>query len=708
MANEFLKGTQVPQEQRIQSRAPSGPDVNKQAHVDAADSRGGFAGAINELLGVVNTVVSTTNQVDKLEDERVERKHGYKADAEASHFPSYVSRELQAVATEQGKELDEMTSEEMQGALSNIKRDYVQSKDLGNKEFAGIMDKRLDKLGSAFVGKQDGINSTVRKKKALHSVHTQASGNMKSMSAEDFATSFSEMNALRKQSDELGSMTDEDFLTSFLSPLVSEAMKEKGKIVNGKAVSSELIKKLDTKEFKEIFSGVEGFEDTINAIKVKAHSDDTKARRVNYENFADITQQGVDAGIFPSVESIEQHFNEQEFPEGYEPNPRDMAKLKKNMLKDFKTGVDSAEYGEAVKSGDFTFLERNNITGKDKNNVVNKFVSNELGLTDMSATGVIEGINSGTIDENVREHASQGLPFGQAITDAFTMTPSGGPKAEKAQNTAFMNFSKLMYDTGSNISKVLDTQTVTKQTFYNDLYSKVDAGIMDDRDMEEAKLAYKNDLRKNTNSRGHYRTPRTLEANKSEDHVEWKNDFSTDAPWTTDANFSSDYIKDYVDTSFSLFFTENMTMSEAQDKAEADFDASHTRYENLDGSEGIAPREFMDLSPEMLNSVAVNHPSLAAQKTWMNTLGSDFLFQRNVAIHPANDYAVSKRMQVYYNGMSQGKPMTREEFDKMSNKLSKDERKDITTKHKERIKKLKNKKDVDVRELKFDDLTRSF
>lgn len=676
---DFFKRTQVPQTQSVQSRTPSGPDIDREAHAEAQRSRGGLGGAINDLLGVAHSVSTSLNKVDALEEDRLEKNFSIRADADVSDFGSYSRNYMSRKASEEGRELDDYTSQELEGLVPEIKSSFKESKGLNDKEYASILDKRIDARGLKLVAKQHEANQVIKKRKAIDALSTSSFNNLKSMTPDDFVTYIQDTQEQSVGPDAELQMTGEEFREEVVRSLIPSVIQ---------SGDPELADKLDNKSMRKYFNEVEGYDNIVAMARQKSIAVVNKRKAMNFDSVEEGGYTLASNGGFQTEADVDDYLASQNFAKGFEPSAKSMFKLEAALKKEVIDSNNTLNYSKAIKSGDFTFIERNNIPKKDADTMKNKFMSTELGISDATGQGTIDAINSGEVDAEIKQYGMGGYPIAPFMVQALSVPPTGGPKAIKAQARAFLNVNALLQDTPTPTSSFLDKKTYSRHMFTANLMDKVESGVIDDKEFFDAYTTYTNDMVRNVDSYGSYISPESAQYMNDESHLEWANNFALDAPWTIDDNNSPKYISRQIKSSFNLMIDAGYSAEEARDRAEEMFEGTHMRFENLDGSEGVMPLEFKDVLPESLGEVAANLPQLQAMRKADEILNFGFTFRNNISVRPSRHYEKTKMIEVYYDGKPVSNTlMTREQFDANWNTLKTKEAKRIRKSYENRLKK---------------------
>lgn len=674
---EFFKPVQVQQAGQVRSAAPSGPDRDAQAHFDARTASGGIAGAIHDLVGVASNVTSTVHKMNEQDRLAMEKSFGLKADADAMDYASFGRNYISQKALDDGKNVEDYTQQELDSFIPEMKQSFVETKGLADKPYFELVSGRLDDKGIQLAAKQHRVNQDTRSKHSMDSLHQSAANNFKSMDAENYVEFLTNKMDISVGPDAEIQKTHEEVKASLLTPLMTTAMETK---------DPELLAKLESKEMKKFFN-IPDYDNVINGVKQQVQGSINKRKNAN---FSRVEEQGytlADNGFIKSKEDVDNFLKNQKFAKGYEPNSKDMYKLRNDMYKTVGTEMHYEEFSEAAKSGDFTFADRKGLEKKERDALGNKLFKVETGIADTSPQGITDALNSGMVDESLKQYAMSGLPFPKDI-EAWANTPaSGGVKGIKQKYTAFSQLNALTQDTPSPISSVFKSKAHGQMVFTGQLINKLEDGIIDEKEFQDAYSVFANDLDRNVDSFGIYTSPIAVQFSRDEDVQGWVNKASKDVDWTWDDNTSSVYTKRQLMGNFNLMIDAGLTSEQAMEKAEEMFEGSHMRFENADGTEGVMPSEFKSVIPDSLAEVAANMPELASQRKMEELFGSDFMFKRKLSVRPARNYEQTKQIEVYYDGTPVGNTfMTREQFDHNWNSLKTKEANKIRRDYEHRLK----------------------
>ncbi len=686
---DFFKPVQVQGAGRVQSAAPSGPDRDVQAHLDAQSDRGGFAGAIRDLLGVAGSVAGTVRKMNEDERLQMEKKSALKADSDVTGYGSFSKSAISKRAAEEGKSVEDYTDEEVESFIPQIKQDFIESKGLKDKDYFEIIDTRLNDRGILLARKQNQTNKIVRDNKSLNSLHVNASNNFKSMDASMYVDYLNDTMAVSVGPDAEIQKTQEEVKASLMTPLMTAAMESK---------DPELLKKLESKEMRDFFN-VPDYDNVVNGVKQQVQSTINKRKNFNFDRVEEQGYMLAENGFLRTEQDVDNFLKNQKFKEGFTPRSKDMHKLRNALNSTVKTEGNYEAFSNAAKSGDFTFADRQGLPKKERDALGNKLFKVETGITDTSPQGITEALNSGMIDDSLKQYVMSGMPFPSDIKAWANTAPSGGVKGIKEKYVAFSQLNAMTQDAPTSITSVFKPKAYGQMMFTGQLIGKMEDGVIDEKEFQDAYSTFSNDLNKNVDSFGVYTSPNAAIFTRDDTVQGWANKASKDVDWTWDDNTSSAYTRRQLIGNFNLMIDAGMEPDEAMSKAEEMFEGSHMRFENADGTEGVMPSEFKTVMPESLTEVAANLPQLKPMKQMDELFGSEFLFRRKLSVRPARNYEQTKQVEVYYDGRPVGNTfMNREQFDSNWNKLETQESKEIRKDYEKRLEILKAEQEKEGKE----------
>ena len=674
---EFFEKTAIPEAQRSQSVTPSGPTRNVQANIDAQESGGGFAGAIQDLLGVAKQGLDLRKDINEDERRRMEKNFSLKADSDVSDYGSFGRSFISDRAAKDGRAIEDYSDEEIEALSPELKSAYIDSKGLRDKEYFDIIDSRLTERSHVLVSKQKSEIKQMNKQKSLESLYSNASNNFQAMDSETYVSYLKDTLDTSVGPDAEIQESREVIKSSLITPLMTAAMETK---------DPELLKKLESKEMKEFFN-IPDYDNVINGVRQQVQSTINKRKSLNFDA---VEEQGftlVDSGFFKTEEDVDNFIDNQQFREGYAPSSKDMFRLKASLKKEVGTEINYQEFSDAVKSGDFTFTDRKGLKKEEREALENKLFKVETGIHDTSPQGIEQAINSGINDEAIKQYSMNGLPFPSDIADYLNKAPTGGVASVKSKYIAYSKLTSLTQDAVNPISSIIKPKSHGTMMFSGNLIGKLEDGVIDEKEFQDAYTVFTNDLNKNIDSFGTYTSVNANIFGKTEEVQGWADDTSKDVPWTWDDNTSSAYSKRQLMSNFNIMIDAGLDPEQAMSKAEDMFEGSHMRFENADGSEGVMPSEFKNVIPDSLAEVAANLPQLQPMKKMDELFGSSFLFKGKISVRPARNYEQTKQIEVYYDGKPVGNTfMNRATFDENWNKINTKEAKQIRKDYEKRIK----------------------
>lgn len=668
-----------PNERRmVSSNIPNANVIDQQAHIDAKTNRGGFAGAILDLVGSANDVISANTKMSEQDRLILEKNFGLNADSDTKDYASYGQTYISKKAQEEGVNVEDFSREDLDKFIPEMKKSYMESKGLDKKKYREIIDKRLNDKDPFIVEAQDSYNRKTRDDKNIKSLHDSVADNFKRMDSKDLVDYINSTIDMHVGPDAAIQRSVEEVKSSLISPLMTVAIETK---------DPELLKKIKDPELKALMN-IPDYDNVVDVIEQQVRSTINKKKSINFDTTEEQAFLYLESGAMKSKEEVDSFLEQQQYQKGYEPDSRDMLKLRESLYKAVKTESGYSEYYAATKSGDYTYAERNAISKKDREALENKFAKVELGIQDTSPQGLIEAIKSSTKDDEFKQYARSGYPWSPDIINMFNSDVSGDVQSLKDKANAYTQLVSLTQDTPNPITAVLSPKTQGNLRYLTNLTERLDNGLIDNVTFQDAYTTFTNDLNKNVDSYGMYSSVKSKDIVRDESVQKWANDFSKDAPWTWDENTNQSYIKRNLLGNFNILLDSGMEPNEAKKEAEKMFENSHQRIENPDGSETALPQEFKTQLPESIFEVAYNLPELKSMREANKFFGSEFLFKRKVSVRPHADYENNKLISVYYDGKKVGNTdMDREKFDTLWNTLETQESKRIKKEYEERIKK---------------------
>ena len=442
--SEFFKRTEVPQAQRVQSASPRGNTTDRQAHLDAQESQGGLGGAIHNLLGLAGQIKQDMNKMDEEDRRQMEKKFALKADASVSDFGKYSKNFISSKAAEEGKNIEDYTDDEIDSFENELKSSFIDSRGLRDKEYFSLINSRLNDKGTLLIGEQKRQIKNINNKKSMDSLFQTVSSNFTHMEPESFVDYLESTLDTSVGPDAEIQETREDVKEAMLGRLMTSAMENN--IGDPKTIKGpEMVAKLESKEMRDFFNMPE-YDNVLNMAKQQAQSTINKRRTLNFESMSDQGFFMATNGGFSSHAEVDKFIKSQQFKEGYDPSPKDIARLSASLKKTVDTEINYQEYSEALKSGDFNFTERKAMKKKDREALEEKLWATETGMTDSSSLGQISSILLGESEGAIKDYSMRGLPYPRSLISTFNSPVTGSIENIKSKTSGI--YGDGIVDTG--------------------------------------------------------------------------------------------------------------------------------------------------------------------------------------------------------------------------------------------------------------------
>ncbi|MAD98973.1 MAG: hypothetical protein Unbinned200contig1002_14 [Prokaryotic dsDNA virus sp.] len=685
---EFYQKVETPTtDRRVQSAAPTGPERDLQAEYDA--QKRGFADSIRGLLGVANTTVENKIVKDRKE---LEDTHGLDAKADANGYADYNASGLETKAKADGKEFADLTDEDILKYSKELKDEYIESKGLNNKPYFELINEQLDQKNSLLLEKHSKQIRDAYEQKQGQILSEDIIGKIRSdMSPEDLVTYIDETLNERVGPEKSIRATREEILEQLSLPLMQEA------VTSG---NPKLLSKLKSGEMKKVFGSVPAYDNIISMAEKKATSIVSAQRENNFKTVEEEAYVIADSGGFLTDKNVDQFIQEKmnNIPEEYRPSAKDIFTLKQKMYKGVSTGNKTKEYLDAVKQGDYTYLERQDWKEKEKDEVHTQAFSTLTGINDLSPQGITEAMADDQMKYALTQYYKEGgdhpkemKAWAKTQPRAYTdVDPVTGEEtvvnfadAMRIKVNTYEELSAATASSATSIDSAFDVTDLSRMTFMKNLLEGIDSNSVNAAEAQEIYSNFNTNLEKKIDSWGRFRDP-DVDAKMSQAEIsEWSTEVAGSSPeWTWDEFSTPRYVARTLENNVSMFLAGGMDVEEAQEKAEEMFNNTHLKFESPDGSESAIGGDFVSFRgrEEAFAEVAANLPQLQSFKTADTYLGNDYVFRNRISIRPTSDFQKTKQIEVFYDGKRVAN--TRMSYDTFTNNYDK-----LQTKEKKRIEK---------------------
>ncbi len=667
---DFYQKVATPQTQFRQQRSDSGPSVDANARAQAQNSaQNNIGSAIMSLIGTSATISNIKDTQDDLNKKKMYAENRLNIKADTHGLASFMDVELKARAKKDGKGVEDYSDQEIKNILNESSDSFSKAHNLSEKEYFSLTQEAMEEKKLAVLDRQLNINTETRKNKKYNTFVNEAKTIFKV--SEDPQVIVASMDQLLKTSvgfenvtiqDENGKDityqpeiqdTQENAKLRLIQPMVEDVMSSK---------DPKALRMLESKEMKEFFKDVPDYDNLVNAAKFQVQSTLNKNRQISYDKIEESAYFAMDSGLFTSAKDVDSYIDEQLSTLGEDnvPDTKDILRLKGQLSKSMQEELNFQGMYAALKSGDYTVLERSSLKKKEIESVQNKLFSTETGITDLSPEGINTAIKSGEFDAPIKKYFNEGYPIPPHLEKWANTPPSGGIDGIRTKYESFMQLQSLTQDTSKTALDVFNPKEYSRMMFVGNMLSNLDSGTIDNKQAHEIYSSFNNDVSKNVDSYGTFVSTKAAQALETNEVKEWLSNVKSDAPWTYDEFSSQAYIERQYKNYFSYGMEATDNPEEAQEMAEKMFSSRHVAFENPDGSEGIIPNEFKQFAVNSSGSTDIQSFIDVAKnaepfQNYMQVAGfkgrfKDFSFERNLSFKPNPSYERNQLMNFYYDG----------------------------------------------------------
>lgn len=657
---DYYQKVATPQTQFRQQATPSGPSVDANAQAEARnDAQSNLGAALMSLVGTAATVSNIQDQMSAEEKRRMKVEHQLDIDSDLSNLGSFSTAYIDGL--DSNKKITDYTPRELRDHLEKASDEYIKANGLGDKPYFDVLKEDMDAKKLALFNRQAGINKETQKELRYGSFMSQVKSTFRaSNSPEDIVAELKDsltknVGIGSKQVEIDGEMveitpsiqdTEDNAKLRMLQPIIESVMTDR---------DPKALQLLESKEFKEFFD-VPDYKNVVNSAKQQVQSTLNKNRRVSYDKMEEAGFFAMESGMFTKPSDIETFMKEQLAPldETNRPETKRIIGLKSALMESLQAEMTFQQNYEAIKSGDYTILQRSNMPKKQIEAMENKFFTVETGIQDLSPQGITEAVKSGQFDAQLKSYFSEGYPIPPYLEKWANTAPSGGISGLRDKHDTFLQLNTLMQDTNKSALDIFNPKEYGRMMFLGNLVDNIDSGVLDDKEALSVYSTFNNDLEKNVDSFGTFISQKAATELNSEATQKWLSDVKTDAPWTIDEFSSQAYMERQFKNYFSYAMEATDDPEQARSMAEDMFYKRHTAFENPDGSEGVIPYEFKALTVEDFTKIAENDPdstieSLREAAGYLGTF-KEYEFRSNLSFKPDPSYEKNKLMNLYYDG----------------------------------------------------------
>lgn len=659
---DFYQKVATPQTQYRQPRQYSGPSVDVNAHAQAQnDYNNNIGSAIQNLIGAASSVNSIVKQNNKRDEQRMIAEHSLDAQADAYGVATHIHNSLKAQAEKDGRSLEDYSDQEIKGFADKAQEDYVKAHKLSDKKYFTLTQKVMEHKKQAVVLNTLKTNEATIQQKRITAVTRQFQSAYKGgASAADMIDGlkatidtnigFTEKTRRDANGDLISympelQMSQGELESKFLANFMNMAIVDKD--INA-------VEMMNSKEFKEYFKDNPAYKQLAGAAAIKVQSAVNKEKQLNFDKIEEFTYNGLENNIFEDSKAANAALDEQlkAIPERFRPSSKEIHRLRENINKEMKVQDNFIHYYGSLRGGDYTVLERSDLSRKDKDAVLNKYFSSATGITDTSAQGITQSLLSGKDDISLKAYLNSGNPAPKVLKDWANQTPTGGFEGMKQKALAISHLTSIAKGATTSVFEIIKPKNYAKLMYVSNLQQDIESGILDNKQASVVYEQYNNDIRKNVDAYGTYISKHAAEVKQTSTNKEWRQNLISDAPYTYDENQSQEYLGRQVDKFLGYALDIKGNQEDAQDLAENMLRDTHQFVENPDGTETVLPYGWKNKSIDDLVKLADNLPEFKQLKDVAGYLGygKEYDFHSRLSFTPNLSFEKNRLMDFKYDG----------------------------------------------------------
>ena len=656
--SKFYQRVATPETQYQQSVTPSGPSVDANARAEAQnDIRNNVGQAIMDLVGTASDVASTAVQMSRAEKVKMQSEHQLDIDQDLEGFGSFVTAQIDA--KDESNSIPDYDAVALRPLLEEATDKFAKSRKLGERKYYNVLKDQMEEKKRLLFNTQAEKNRAYRQEKRYSALMSSVKSTFDV--SNDPATIVSQLQDKLEQNVGVGTkMIEVDGKQVEVNPAIQDTednakLRMVQPILESVMASRDpkALKLLESKEMKEFFDFPD-YDNVISAAKQQVQSSINRNRQMSYDRLEEAAYYSMDAGMFKSVEDVEEFFDAQleSIDDDERPETKRLMALRENLTSSMQSELTFQNLYGKMKSGDYTVLQRSGLEKKQIDAMENKFFSVETGIDDLSPQGITEAIKSGQFDSQLKSYFSEGYPVPPHLEKWANTPPSGGIAGLRDKHETFLQLNSLTQDTSKTAMDIFNPKEYGRMMFAGTLIDNIDSGVLDEKEAYQVYSSFNNDLNKNVDSFGTFVSSKAAEAFNDEKVQDWLSSVKSDAPWTIDEYSSQAYTERQFKNYFSYAMEATDDVDQAKDMAEKMFYSRHTPYENPDGSEGVLPYEFRTFEVKDFVEVANELPEFQEIKEAAGYLGllRDYDFESNLSFKPDPSYEKNKLMNFYYDG----------------------------------------------------------
>lgn len=641
--SKFFQKVATPETQFRQQQAPSGPDVDVNARAEIMnEQRTSLGAAVNDLLGIAQAGASALAQADKAETQILEAEHSIDADGDVEGSASFIKSEI----SNSGKPIEDYTRKDLKKATDEATKKYIEKHKLGEKKYFKIIKDRLDKKNSLFINKQAAENKEIIKDKRYKTWVKQAMTIFATANEKELE------NTLNKHFNDNIGTEPREVNGKMVEPPIEDT-RENAEMRFAQGVMESIIASRDYKALSKLRKVASKFgipKEALDVMQQKTQAKQNAVRQMNRDNLEEEVYLGIQNRAFSSPKQVDAWFNDKlkEFPKEDRPDTKDILKLKADAMGDMENAITLRGLKDAVLNGDSTAIDRAPIKKALKDQAKNELFLDVVDINDTSVGTLESAIISGDREAEMKTYFSKVGQVPPFLKLYGSTPPSGGIDALKKRRLVFAEMARYTEGTNVSINNIYNPEERTRIEYVSRLLDDAEDGVLTEEEVTQAYRNFNNDVKKNTDSRGVYISPKAASVLSDVKVTEWLGENVTDAFLTIDEFSAQDYRRRQFTHYFSLAMENTESPDVAMERAEEMFKARHKEIEAPNGEEVTIPEEYMDYEKKDWEKIAQYHPAFDAFRTigYIKGLGSETYFKRSISMTPDDNYERNKIMHI--------------------------------------------------------------
>ena len=674
MTSEFFNKQNLSQTQLTQSAKTNLTGVDEAANAKAAQ----VDSTIDQLNGITNTAFNAVKGISNQYIDNIDKKLAMESKGKIPQYERDVM-----VAISEIDDIDTMTEDEMTFKIREINSSFMDT--YKDSAFRGHLKRDLDSLKKNVMTKMLSSRDTLHSEKVINSTASQAAkwasklgvglsaGGITSDKFQEELKILSETARVAAQvptSNTLGMAGNEKYIALTTKQANSAVLRGMMSQLSG-SNSLQIAQHMSTDAFRKSL-GIDAGDAEYNKVVSQALKMGERVERLNYSNdlsslkeqMYSITNRGEVVDINKHIGSVRESGFQvksedgtvtQVREDGFNLTAKDEHKLRKEFKaeNDLVVNVESYRKNLTKKNGASNITV--NMKPKDKEDLLVRTFSDILDVTGDEIMN-IDIINGQLDDPEMRleltNHLIAGGELPKQLKKIFDIPAGSSPEKWNEANAGIISLSTAAIGTGTSIEEILGVNEVSKIRGMSKLLNNEEM----DEGTKQLAIEALQSKSISFNSKGYLRGDETTQVD-----IDWLNDVSKDASWTTDDYVSNTQNADEIAGNYQAYKLAGLSDEIAQDKSLELFKSSNIAFEMPDGSEITIPKKHKYLNNESIIEFSKDiskFPSLEMQRKanissaiFGDNWYTEWDTNNELSIKKSYNFAKSGEYSMLYKGM---------------------------------------------------------